>query len=52
MKSMLYVIAAVLIIGWIIGFFAFAAVLGSLVHLLLVLAVIILVIRVVKWGIK
>lgn len=38
MNSLLYVIAVILIIGWAVAFF-FTAV-GSLIHLLLVLAVI------------
>jgi hypothetical protein len=38
MRSLLYIIAVILIIGWAIGTFAYAA--GSLIHVLLVIAVI------------
>jgi len=38
MRSILYVIAVILIIGWILGFFVYSA--AVLIHILLVLAVI------------
>jgi hypothetical protein len=38
MGNLLYVIAVILFIGWLIGFFAFSA--GSLIHILLVIAII------------
>ncbi|NOW97186.1 lmo0937 family membrane protein [Mucilaginibacter sp. SG564] len=38
MRSLLYIIAVILVIGWAIGTFAYAA--GSLIHVLLVIAVI------------
>jgi membrane-associated protease RseP (regulator of RpoE activity) len=38
MRSILYIIAVILIIGWAIGNFAYAA--GGLIHILLVIAVI------------
>jgi membrane-associated protease RseP (regulator of RpoE activity) len=38
MRSILYIIAVILIIGWAIGTFAYAA--GGLIHILLVIAVI------------
>jgi len=41
MRSLLYIIAVILIIGWAIGTFAYAA--GSLIHVLLVIAIISLV---------
>jgi len=46
MTSLLYIIAVILIIGWAIGFF-FAAV-GSLIHVLLVLAVIAIVLGLIR----
>jgi len=45
MSSILYLIAVVLIIGWILGFFVFSA--GSIIHVLLVLAVIAILIRLI-----
>lgn len=41
MRAILYIIAVILIIGWAIGTFAYAA--GSLIHILLVIAVIALI---------
>lgn len=38
MRSILYIISVILIIGWLIGFFAYSA--GGLIHILLVLAII------------
>lgn len=38
MRSLLYIIAVVLVIGWILGFFVWSA--PGLIHILLVLAVI------------
>ncbi|HPE74876.1 MAG TPA: lmo0937 family membrane protein [Draconibacterium sp.] len=38
MRSILYIVAVVLVIGWLFGFFVYS--LGSLIHILLVLAVI------------
>jgi Family of unknown function (DUF5670) len=46
MGNLLYVIAVILIIGWAIGFFGYAA--GGLIHFLLVLAVILVVIRLIQ----
>ncbi len=46
MNSLLYTIAVILIIGWAIGFF-FTAV-GSLIHILLVIAVIAFVIGLIR----
>jgi hypothetical protein len=45
MSSLLYIIAVILIIGWILGFFVFSA--GSIIHVLLVLAVIAILIRLI-----
>ncbi|CAN5431751.1 hypothetical protein BH23BAC3_BH23BAC3_13100 [soil metagenome] len=38
MRTLLYVIALIMVIGWIIGFIGYA--LGGLIHLLLVIAII------------
>lgn len=42
MNSLLYIIAVILIVGWAIGTFAFAA--GGLIHVLLVLAIIAIIV--------
>jgi hypothetical protein len=45
MSSLLYLIAVLLIIGWILGFFVFSA--GGIIHVLLVLAVIAILLRLI-----
>ena len=46
MGSLLYVIAVILIIGWLLGLFAFHA--GGLIHILLVVAIICILVRVIQ----
>lgn len=44
MGNLIWFIIVILIIGWLIGFVAFPAV-GGIIHLLLVIAIIMLIIR-------
>lgn len=44
--SLLYVVAVILIIGWLLGFFVFNA--GSIIHVLLVIAVIAIILRLIR----
>jgi hypothetical protein len=46
MRSLLYIIAVVLIIGWILGVFVYSA--GGLIHILIVLAVISLLLGIIR----
>jgi len=46
MGNLLYIIAVILIIAWVIGFFAFNV--GGLIHILLVIAVIAILIRIIQ----
>jgi len=46
MSNLLYLLAVILIIGWLIGFFVFHV--GALIHALLVIAVIAILIRVIQ----
>ncbi len=46
MKDLLYIIAVILIIGWLVGYFAFNA--GGIIHILLVIAVIAVLIRIIQ----
>lgn len=46
MGNILYIIAIILLIGWAIGFFAFN--LGSLIHVLLIIAVIAIIFRLIR----
>ena len=46
MSNLLYLIAVILIIGWVLGFFVYSA--GYLIHILLVLAVIAIILRLIR----
>lgn len=46
MSSLLYIIAIILIIGWLLGFFYFDA--GGIIHILLVIAVIAILLRLIR----
>ena len=46
MNNLLYIVAVILIIGWLLGFFAFNA--GGIIHVLLVIAVIVILLRVIQ----
>lgn len=46
MRSLLYIIAVILIIGWAFGVFVYSA--GSLIHVLLVIAIIALILGVIR----
>jgi hypothetical protein len=43
---MLYIIAIILIIGWLLGFFVFSA--GGVIHILLVIAIIAILLRLIR----
>jgi hypothetical protein len=40
MRDLIWLIVVILLIGWAIGFFGFGEAVGSLIHILLVLAII------------
>ncbi len=46
MGNLLYFIAVILIIGWLVGFFAYGA--GGLIHALLVIAIIAILFNVIS----
>jgi hypothetical protein len=46
MNNLLYIIAVILLIGWALGLFVFSA--GSLIHVLLVLAIIAILLRLIR----
>ena len=46
MRSILYLIAVILIIGWLLGFFVYSA--SGLIHILIVLAVIALLLGLIR----
>ena len=46
MGNLLYVIAVILVIIWAIGFFGYAA--GGIIHLLLVIAIVMFLLKVIR----
>lgn len=46
MSNLLYVIAVILIIGWLVGFIGFNA--GGLIHILLAIAIIAILLRLIQ----
>lgn len=46
MSNLLYTIAVILVIAWALGFFVYSV--GSLIHILLVIAVIAIVFRLIR----
>ncbi len=46
MSNLLYLIAVILIIGWVLGFFVYSA--GSIIHILLVIAVIAIILNIIR----
>jgi hypothetical protein len=46
MRSILYIVAVILIIGWLLGFFVYNA--SGLIHILLVIAVIAVLLSVIR----
>jgi hypothetical protein len=48
MSNLLYFIALILVIGWAIGFFVYS--LSSIIHILLVIAVITILLNIIRGG--
>lgn len=46
MRNILYLVAVILIIGWLIGVFAYSV--GGIIHVLLVLAIISIILAVIR----
>jgi len=46
MRGLLYIIAVILIIGWLIGFLGYAV--GGLIHILLVLAIVSILLGIIQ----
>ena len=46
MGTILYIIAVILIIGWLLGFFVYSV--GALIHILLVIAVIAILLAIIR----
>jgi len=49
MRSLLYIIAVILLIGWVLGVFVYS--LSGLIHILLVLAVVSILLGLIRRGV-
>ena len=50
MRSLLYLIAVIMIIGWLLGVFVYSA--SGLIHILLVLAVVSVLLSLIRRGVE
>jgi hypothetical protein len=48
MGNLLYVLAVILLIAWVVGFFGYHA--GGIIHILIVIAIIAVLLRVISGG--
>ncbi|EDM45163.1 hypothetical protein SCB49_03544 [unidentified eubacterium SCB49] len=48
MKDLAWLIAVLLIIGWLIGFIGFGEMVGNMIHILIVLAVILVIFKLLR----
>ncbi len=46
MGNLLYVIAVILVLGWLIGFIGYNA--GGIIHILLVIAIVVVLLRIIQ----
>jgi hypothetical protein len=49
MRSILYIVAVIMIIGWLLGVFVYSV--GGLIHILLVLAVLSILLSIIRKGV-
>lgn len=47
MKDIVWLIVVILVIGWLVGYFGFGEAVGSFIHILLVLAVIVILYKLI-----
>jgi hypothetical protein len=47
MRDLIWLIVVILLIGWAVGYFGFGQAVGSLIHILLVLAIIAILYRII-----
>lgn len=45
MRDLVWLIVVILLIGWLLGFIGFGAVVGNLIHILLIVAVVLIVLK-------
>ncbi len=45
MRDIVWIIIVLLIVGWLLGYISFGAAVGNMIHILLIVAVVLLVLR-------
>ncbi|MCB0520204.1 MAG: lmo0937 family membrane protein [Lewinellaceae bacterium] len=48
MRDIVWVIVVLLIAGWLLGFIGFSAVVGNLIHILLIVAVVLVILKILQ----
>ncbi len=48
MNNIVTIIIVLLIVGWLLGFIGFGAVVGNLIHILLIVAVVLIVLKLIR----
>lgn len=48
MRDLVWIIIVILIVGWLLGFIGFGAVVGNLIHILLIVAVVLIVLKLLQ----
>jgi hypothetical protein len=48
MRDIVWIIIVLLILGWLLGYISFGAVVGNLIHILLIVAVILIILKVLR----
>lgn len=48
MRDIVNILIVLLVVGWLLGYIGFGAVIGNLIHILLVVAVVMIVLRVIN----
>ncbi len=48
MRDIISIIIILLVVGWLLGYISFGAVLGNLVHLLLVVAIVLIILKLLR----
>jgi hypothetical protein len=48
MGNLLYLVAVILVIGWLVGFFVFSV--GGLIHILIPIAIVAVLLRIINSG--
>jgi hypothetical protein len=48
MRDLVWIIVVILIVGWLLGYIGFGAVVGNLIHILLIVAVVLIILKLLQ----